>query len=125
MSSEVCEKQRHRTACAYAQSDQHFCLINGPRRDKICLRWFANNKGADQPAHLCSLINAFVVHLLLLDSIKILSKFATSEISIFYLVSLAEETGVKSQFVGNPKDRFSRDVARIISKLASNENSIF
>ena len=50
---------------------------------------FANNKGADQPAHTRSLISAFVIHLLE----SILSKLATSEVSIFYLVSVAEGTG--------------------------------
>ena len=28
--------------------------VYGPRREKTCLRGFANNKGADQPAHLRS-----------------------------------------------------------------------
>ena len=36
----------------------------GPRREKTCLRRFANNKGADQPAHPRSLISAFVIHCL-------------------------------------------------------------
>ena len=33
-------------------------------RDKTCLRGFANNKGADQPAHPPSLISAFVIRFL-------------------------------------------------------------
>ena len=37
---------------------------NGPRHDKTYLPGFANNTGADQPAHLCSLISALVIHLL-------------------------------------------------------------
>ena len=37
--------------------------LNGPRREKTCLRWVANNKGADQPAHMRSLISAFVIRL--------------------------------------------------------------
>ena len=36
----------------------------GPRRKKTCLRRFANNKGADQPAHPRSLISDFVIRLL-------------------------------------------------------------
>ena len=44
-----------------------------------CLRWFANNTGADQPAHPRCLISAFVVRL----SKSIISRLATSEISIF------------------------------------------
>ena len=48
-----------------------------------------NNKGADLPAHPCSLISAFVISLLE-SNISIL---ATSKISVFQLVSVAEETG--------------------------------
>ena len=51
----------------------------GHRRDKTCLRGFENNKGADQPAHPRSLISAFNIRLLE----SIISRFATSEISIF------------------------------------------
>ena len=32
-----------------------------PQREKTCLRGFANNTGADQPAHTRSLISAFVI----------------------------------------------------------------
>ena len=48
-----------------------------PRRDKTCLRGFANNKGADQPAH--PLINAFVIGLLE----SIISQLASSIMSMF------------------------------------------
>ena len=51
----------------------------GPRREKTCLRGFANNTGADQSAHPRSLISAFVIRFL--ESIQ--CKLATSEISIF------------------------------------------
>ena len=37
--------------------------LSGPRREKNCLRWFANNKSADQPAHTRSLISDYVVRL--------------------------------------------------------------
>ena len=39
-------------------------VIIGPRRKKTCLRGFANNTGADQPAHPRSLISAFVIRFL-------------------------------------------------------------
>ena len=39
----------------------------GPGHAKMCLMAYANNKGADQPAHPRSLINTFVVRCL--DSI--------------------------------------------------------
>ena len=53
--------------------------IFGPQREKTRLRWFANNQGADQPAHPRSLISAFVIHFLE----GIISRLATSEISNF------------------------------------------
>ena len=53
--------------------------LYGPRRGKTCLRGFANNTGADQPAHPRSLISAFVFRCLE----SIIYKLATGEISIF------------------------------------------
>ena len=53
--------------------------IDGPPRKKTCLRGFANNKGADQPAHQHRLISTFVIHVLE----SIISKHATSEILLF------------------------------------------
>ena len=54
--------------------DQHVLPLNyksqiafEPGQEKMCLMSCANNKGADQPAHPCSLISAFVVRYL--DSI--------------------------------------------------------
>ena len=75
----------------YSAIQYYTCLSYGPRWEKTCLRGFANNKGADQPGNLCSLISAFVI--LLLESI--ISKLATSEISLFWQVSVAEQAGLK------------------------------
>ena len=50
----------------------------------------ANIKGADQPAHIRSLISAFSI--CILESI--ISKFDTREISIFLLVPVAEQAGL-------------------------------
>ena len=55
-----------------------------------------NNKGADQPAHLCSLISTCIIRLLE----SILSELATSEISFFYSAGLFEY-----YFVANSQDR--------------------
>ena len=60
---------------------------NGPRREEICLRRFANNTDADKPAHPRSLISAFVI--LLLKSI--IFRLTAGEISMFYLISVADE----------------------------------
>ena len=51
----------------------------GRRCKKTCLRVFANNTGADQPAHPRSLISAFVIRILE----SIISRLATDEISTF------------------------------------------
>ena len=54
-------------------------LINWARREKTCLRGFANNTGADQPARPRSLISAFVIQFLE----STVCKLPTGEISIF------------------------------------------
>ena len=71
----------------------------GPRSEKTCLRVFANNTGEDQPAHSRSLISAFVIPFL--KSIR--PKLASSEISIFYLVSVAEQASLKLTLSETPK----------------------
>ena len=48
---------------------------------------FAYNKGIDQPAHTHRLISTFVIRFLE----STISKLASGEISIFLLVSVAEE----------------------------------
>ena len=50
---------------------------------------FTNNNSAGQLAHPRSLIGAFAIHLLN----SIILKLAPSEISLFYLVSVAEKAG--------------------------------
>ena len=74
-------------------------LIYGPRHDKPRLQGFANNTGADQPAHPCSLISAFVIRFLK----SIICKLIIGDISIFYLVSVAEETCFKLALSETPK----------------------
>ena len=39
-----------------------YMYLYGPKREKTCLQGFANNTGADQPAHPRSLISTFVIH---------------------------------------------------------------
>ena len=77
-------------------------IIYGPRRDKTCLRGFANNNGADQPAHPRRLISAFVIPLME----RIISQLASSEISIFCIVSVAKETGLSLALSETPKTGF-------------------
>ena len=52
-----------------------FCSLYEPGHEKMCLMSYANNKGADQPAHPRSLISAFVVRCLI-DSIISLDSIA-------------------------------------------------
>ena len=61
-----------------------------------------NNKGADQPAHPHSLISTFVVRCL--DSI--IPLLSISEISSFYLASLAVQAGLYLTFSQTPKTGF-------------------
>ena len=60
-------------------TEQSSLLLYGPRREKTCLPGFANNIGADQPAHLRSLISGFVIRFLESN----VCKLASGEISIF------------------------------------------
>ena len=53
-------------------------IIYGPQREKTCLRGFANNKCADQPAHPRRLISAFVIPFME----STICKLATGDISI-------------------------------------------
>ena len=75
----------------------------GPQREKTCLKGFANNIDADQPARPRSLISAFVIRFL--ESTT--SKLTKSDISIFFqLVSVAEETGLSLALSEAPKTGF-------------------
>ena len=70
---------------------------------------YANNKGADQPAHPHSLTSAFVVPCL--DSIIPLDSIA--EISRLYLASVAAQVCLCLVRSESPEDTFSRDEAHL------------
>ena len=78
---------------------------------------FANNKGADQLAHPRSLISAFAIHKLN----RIVFKLAQSEISLFYLVSVAEKAGFGMIFSETLKTGF---VASILIYIHVNTDPI-
>ena len=63
---------------------------------------FANNKGADQPAHPCRLISTFVVRCL--DSI--IPLVSVSEISSLCLASVAAQAGLSLTGLKIPKTGF-------------------
>ena len=71
---------------------------------------FANNKGADQPGHPPSQISTFVFRLFE----STISKVITSEISIFQLVSVAEETGLSLALSQTPEDMFFCNEAHLL-----------
>ena len=77
--------------------------------EKMCLMSYANNKGADQPAHPRSLISAFVV--CCLDSIISLDSIA--EISRRQLASVAAQAGLCLAWSETPEDTFSNDEAQM------------
>ena len=76
-------------------SQKYICPILGlDARKPTCLRGIVNNTGADQPGHLRSLINTFVIRFLE----SIIYKLATGE----------------THFFGNHKDKFCRVEAHIV-----------
>ena len=70
---------------------------------------YTNNKGTDQPAHLCSLISAFVIHFLE----SIMTPLDSPKISIFQLVSVAELAGLSLTWIPKSEDRVSYVEAHI------------
>ena len=77
-------------------------VIYEPRHEKTCFMLYTNNKAADLPAHLCSLISSFVISCL--DSI--ISTLAVSKISILWLASVAEQAGLGHTWSQTPKTDF-------------------
>ena len=74
----------------------------GPGHAKTCLMPYANNKGADQPAHPRSLISTFVVRCL--DSMICI--LALSKDWGFYLASVAEQASLSLPWSQTPKTGF-------------------
>ena len=68
---------------------------------------YANNKGADQPAHPRNLISTFVVRCL--DSV--MSLVSVTKISSPLLASVAEQTSLSLTWSETPEDMFSHDEA--------------
>ena len=70
---------------------------------------YANNKGADQPAHPRSLISAFVVRCLN----SVMSLVLVTQISSLMLASVAEQASFNLTWSETPKDMFSHDEAHM------------
>ena len=88
-----------------------YAFRNELGHEKMCLMSYANNKGADQPAHPHSLISTFVI--CCLDSIISLDSIA--EISRLKLASVAAQAGLCLAWSETPEDTFCHVVAQIIS----------
>ena len=102
-----------------------FFMTDADTRKKWATSWenlfmsYANNKGAEQPAHLRSLISPFVV--CCLDSL--ISLISISEISSLHLASVAEQTGLSLTRSKTPKTDFL--VTRLKWLLEHNAHAIF
>ena len=70
---------------------------------------YANNKGADQPAHPRSLISTFVVRCL--DSV--MSLVSVTKISSLMLASVAGQASLSLTWSETPEDTFSHDEAQM------------
>ena len=86
-----------------------YFIANEPGHEKTCLMSYANNKGADQPAHPRSLISAFVVRCL--DSV--MSLVSVTKISSLMLASVTEQAGLSLTWSETPKDTFCHDEAQM------------
>ena len=80
-----------------------------PGHEKTFLMSYANNKGADQPAHPHSLISAFVVRCL--DSV--MSLVSVTKISSLLLASVAEQASLSLTWSETPEDTISHDEAHL------------
>ena len=75
----------------------------------MCLIIYANNKGADQPLRIRSLISTVIVRCL--DSMICI--LAISRVSRFQLASVAEQAGFNHTWSKISGDTFSHDVAQL------------
>ena len=80
-------------------------LLFEPGHEKTCLMSYANNKGADQPAHPRSLISAFVVRCL--DSV--MSLVSVTKIPRLILASVTEQASLSLAWSETSEDKFSHD----------------
>ena len=75
----------------------------------MCLMSYANNKGADQPAHPRSLISTFVVRCL--DSV--MSLVSVTKISSLMLASVPEQASLSVTWSETPENTFCHDEAHV------------
>ena len=88
-----------------------------PSHEKTCRMSYANNKGADQPAHLRSVISAFVVRCL--DSV--MSLISVIKRSSLMLASVVEQASLSLTWSETPEDTFSHDGAQLFCLVRENK----
>ena len=97
--------EKSRTSYIWVKHDSkmhgRYKLIE-PRHEKTCFLPYANNKGADHPAHPRRLISAFGFH----RFHSIIPILAISKISRLWLVSVAEQAGLSLTWSQIPKTGF-------------------
>ena len=81
---------------------------------------YANNNGADQPAHPRSLISVFVVRCL--DSV--MSLVSVTKMSSLMLASVAEQASLSLTSLEPPEDTFSHDEAHMFLFSFTNDSYI-
>ena len=86
-----------------------------PGHEKTCLMSYANNKGADQPAHPRSLTSAFIVRCLH----SVMSLVSVTKISSPMVASVAEQASLSLTWLETPEDTFSHVVAHLLFHLFS------
>ena len=85
------------------------CKTFEPGHEEMCLMPYANNKGADQPAHPRILISAFIFRC----QDRIIPLVCISEISRFWLVSVAEQVSLCLAWSETPEHPFCHDEAHL------------
>ena len=96
------EQKRSETLIICVHENSSLIITCEPGHEKTCLMSYANNKGADQPAHTRSLISAFVVHCL--DSVMYLA--SVTKIQSLCIASLAAQAGLSLIWTEIPKTGF-------------------
>ena len=96
------EQERSETLITCVHENSSLIITCEPGHEKTCLMSYANNKGADQPAHTRILISAFVVHCL--DSVMYL--VSVTKIPSLCLASLAAQAGLRLIWLEIPKTGF-------------------
>ena len=107
--SETCLQYADKVEKFYSYDWRTESKVCEPGHEKTCLMSYANNKGADQPAHPRSLISACVVRCL----VCVMSLVTVTKNSSLMLASVAEQASLSLTWSETPEDTFSHDEAHV------------